>query len=100
MIFTTRDHELERMNSTTFDVYKKEKLLQGFQLQFAAQRELGEKLAIIAKFGELLCEGNDDGHQGNSGAKLVAQARSEVQSWTSEGSKIGNGIISTGIDPS
>lgn len=88
------------MNTSTFDIYKREKLQQGFQLQFVAQRELGEKLAIIARFGELLCEDDSFNHQGESGAKIVARARSEVQTWTLEGSKIKNGSISTANDSS
>lgn len=52
--------ELEKENSTfesSLEALKRTKLHEAFALHFSAQRELGEKQAIIAGYGELLLRG-------------------------------------------
>ncbi|GAA5949524.1 hypothetical protein JCM21900_000250 [Sporobolomyces salmonicolor] len=67
--------QVDQENATfesSFDTLKRTKLHEAFSLQFVAQKELGEKLAIVASYGELLLEGMEmDG----AGAEYKGQDR-------------------------
>ncbi|GAA5825471.1 hypothetical protein JCM3770_001844 [Rhodotorula araucariae] len=80
----------------SFAVLKRQKLHEAFTLQFAAQKELGEKLALVAGYGELLLQGMETKGAGDeyTGKDRSAQVKVELEealaSWTpSPGPKLG-----------
>lgn len=68
---------------------KRTKLNEAFSLWFASQRELGEKQAILASYGELLLAGQDSDGFGNDykgherTAQIKAQVGEKLQAWSS-----------------
>lgn len=75
--------QLEREDSTfesSLEVLKRTKLHEAFTLHFAAQRELGEKLAVVGGYGELLLQGMETGGVGEQydGQEKAAKIRAEV----------------------
>jgi len=74
------DAEISTFESS-FSSLKRQKLHESFALQFAAQKELGEKLAIISSYGELLIQGMEtDGIEGDyKGEKRSAQVKVELE---------------------
>ncbi|BGP41147.1 lipid-binding protein [Rhodotorula kratochvilovae] len=76
--------QLEAENATfeaSFAVLKRQKLHEAFALQFAAQKELGEKLALVAGYGELLLQGMETQGVGNeyTGKDRSAQVKVELE---------------------
>ncbi|GAA5994280.1 hypothetical protein JCM11641_006395 [Rhodosporidiobolus odoratus] len=88
---TSELSQLEIENATfeaSFDTLKRAKLHEAFALQFAAQKELGEKLAIVSGYGELLLQGmetdgiaNDYRGQDRT-ARVKAELEDALNSWT------------------
>ena len=82
--------QAEREDATfeaSLEVLKRQKLLEAFDLQFEAQREFGEKSAILAGYGSLLLQGMDGGigdqYSGQERtAAIRAQAASALAEWT------------------
>ncbi|GAA5982420.1 hypothetical protein JCM5350_000403 [Sporobolomyces pararoseus] len=74
------DSEISTFESS-FSSLKRQKLHESFSLQFAAQRELGDKLAIISSYGELLIQGMEtDGiGQDYKGKQRTAQIKVELE---------------------
>lgn len=72
----------------SFAVVKRTKLHESFSLQFEAQKELGEKLALIAGYGELLLQGMEtDGtgadYEGKERtARVKAGVEDALKSWS------------------
>ncbi|GAA5883718.1 hypothetical protein JCM3774_005793 [Rhodotorula dairenensis] len=66
---------------TSFSVLKRTKLHEAFSLQFEAQKELGEKLALIAGYGELLLQGMETDGTGPdySGKERTARVKVELE---------------------
>lgn len=75
--------QLEREDATfesSLEVLKRTKLHESFSVHFAAQRELGEKLALVGGYGELLLQGMETGGFGEKydGQERAAKIRAEV----------------------
>ncbi|KWU42797.1 hypothetical protein RHOSPDRAFT_35637 [Rhodotorula sp. JG-1b] len=66
---------------TSFSVLKRTKLHEAFSLQFEAQKELGEKLALIGGYGELLLQGMETDGTGPdySGKERTARVKAELE---------------------
>ncbi|GAA5971052.1 hypothetical protein JCM8115_006131 [Rhodotorula mucilaginosa] len=66
---------------TSFSVLKRTKLHEAFSLQFEAQKELGEKLALIAGYGKLLLQGMETDGTGPdySGKERTARVKAELE---------------------
>ncbi|GAA5895888.1 uncharacterized protein JCM6883_001647 [Sporobolomyces salmoneus] len=77
---TQADSEIATFESS-FSALKRQKLHESFSLQFAAQKELGEKLAIVSSYGELLIEGMEtDGIEGDyKGEERTARIKVELE---------------------
>lgn len=71
----------------SFASLKRQKLHESFALQFSAQRELGEKLAIVGGYGELLLqtmesEGIDGEYEGKDRtAQIKVELEQALQAW-------------------
>ncbi|KAK4047361.1 lipid-binding protein [Microbotryomycetes sp. JL221] len=87
------DREIAPLDNQ-LEVLKRTKLNESFNLQFQAQRELGEKLAILAGYGELLLrtlESDGFGSQyagQEKTARVKGQASEAVQAWSLPNSHI------------
>ncbi|GAA6036778.1 hypothetical protein JCM8097_003475 [Rhodosporidiobolus ruineniae] len=88
---STELSQLEQENSTfesSFRTLKRTKLHEAFSLQFAAQQELGEKSALVARYGQLLLQGMETDGAGSaySGKERTARVKAELeealQKWT------------------
>ncbi|GAA5948969.1 hypothetical protein JCM3765_003972 [Sporobolomyces pararoseus] len=77
---TQADSEISTFESS-FAALKRQKLHESFSLQFAAQKELGEKLAIISSYGELLIQGMEtDGiAEEYKGKQRTAQVKVDLE---------------------
>ncbi|POY72156.1 hypothetical protein BMF94_4793 [Rhodotorula taiwanensis] len=66
---------------SSFAVLKRTKLHESFALQFQAQKELGEKLALIAGYGEVLLRGMETDGTGPdySGKERTARVKAELE---------------------
>lgn len=66
---------------TSFSVLKRTKLHEAFSLQFETQKELGEKLALIAGYGEVLLQGMETDGTGPdySGKERTARVKAELE---------------------
>lgn len=73
---------------TSFSVLKRTKLHEAFSLQCEAQKELGEKLAVIAGYGELLLQGMETDGTGpdyagkDRTARVKAELEQALQQWS------------------
>lgn len=67
-------------SETQLEQLRRSKLQESWSLWFSAQRELGEKQAIVASYGELLLQGMDSHGYGEqySGQEKSAQIKAEV----------------------
>ncbi|GAA5930379.1 uncharacterized protein JCM15063_004790 [Sporobolomyces koalae] len=83
----TLQNELDQLDSeivtstSAFAALQRQKLHESFALRFAAEREMGEKLAIIASYGELLLQTMEtDGIDAEYGGKRkTAQIKVELE---------------------
>lgn len=72
----------------TLETLRRTKLSESFQLQFEAQRELGEKLALLASYGQVLTrtletDGFGDAYTGEEKtARVKAQLGEALESWS------------------
>ncbi|GAA5890169.1 hypothetical protein JCM6882_009247 [Rhodosporidiobolus microsporus] len=76
--------QLEAENATfeaSFDTLKRQKLHEFATLQFAAQKELGEKLAIVSGYGDLLLQGMETDGVGEQykGHQRTARVKVELE---------------------
>ncbi|GAA5832553.1 hypothetical protein JCM11251_001368 [Rhodosporidiobolus azoricus] len=76
--------QLEAENATfeaSFDTLKRTKLHEAFSLQFAAQKELAEKTAMVAGYGELLLQGMETDGVGEQyrGKDRTARVKAELE---------------------
>ncbi|GAA5893531.1 hypothetical protein JCM5296_007482 [Sporobolomyces johnsonii] len=76
--------QVDQENATfesSFDTLKRTKLHETFSLQFAAQKELGEKIAIVAGYGELLLQGMETDGIGAEykGQDRTARVKAELE---------------------
>ncbi|GAA5823092.1 hypothetical protein JCM10212_005718 [Sporobolomyces blumeae] len=71
----------------SFEALKRQKLHESFSIQMQAQKELGEKLAIVAGYGELLIQGmetdgiSNDYHGKDRTASIKADLEESLLSW-------------------
>lgn len=75
--------EMDRENATfeqSLDALRRTKLHEAFELHFSAQRELGEKQAIVAGYGALLLQGMEtDGYGADyKGHEKTARVKGEL----------------------
>lgn len=66
---------------TSFSVLKRTKLHEAFSIQFEAQKELGERLALIGGYGKLLLQGMETDGTGPdySGKERTARVKAELE---------------------
>ncbi|GJN90090.1 hypothetical protein Rhopal_003088-T1 [Rhodotorula paludigena] len=77
--------QLEAENATfeqSFETLKRQKLHEAFSAQFRAQRELGEKMALVAGYGDVLLQGMESEGVGADyrGKDRTAQVKVELES--------------------
>lgn len=84
----TEDSHLE----STLEVLKRTRLRESFSIQFAAQKELGEKMALLAEYGDLLVKEMENAsaaekegvpYEGEEATSLiVTRATEALHTWT------------------
>lgn len=83
--------QLEAENATfeqSFETLKRQKLHEAFSAQFRAHRELGEKMALVAGYGDVLLQGMESEGVGaeyrskDRTAQVKVELESALKNWT------------------